>query len=98
LGQTAVAIHALERCETVTCKLAMDDLDFPQEGEGSEQTDVPFALGLPIDNLGGGGNAAEPYIGIRPILPWVVGRGRHENLSGVISWLTFLRAEQLTPG
>ena len=27
LGQTAVAIHALERCETVTCKLAMDDLD-----------------------------------------------------------------------
>src|ERR1700736_3521232 len=26
------------------------------------------------------------------------GRGRHENLSGAISWLTFLRAEQLTPG
>jgi hypothetical protein len=24
------------------------------------------------------------------------GRGRHENLSGAISWLTFLRAEQLT--
>ena len=27
LGQTAVAIHALERCETGTCKLAMDGLD-----------------------------------------------------------------------
>jgi hypothetical protein len=27
LGQTAVAIHALERCETVTCELAMDGLD-----------------------------------------------------------------------
>src|SRR3984893_12532295 len=26
------------------------------------------------------------------------GRGRHENLSGAISWLTFLRAEQLTSG
>ena len=26
LGQTAVAIHALERCETVTCKLAMGGL------------------------------------------------------------------------
>ncbi len=26
------------------------------------------------------------------------GRGRHENLSGAISWLTFLRAEQLTRG
>ena len=28
LEQTAVAIHALERCETVTCKLAMDGLIF----------------------------------------------------------------------
>jgi hypothetical protein len=27
LGQTAVAIHALERGETVTCELAMDGLD-----------------------------------------------------------------------
>ena len=27
LGQTAVAIHALERCETVACELAMDGLD-----------------------------------------------------------------------
>src|ERR1700720_4268331 len=26
------------------------------------------------------------------------GHGRYENLSGAISWLTFLRAEQLTPG
>jgi hypothetical protein len=26
------------------------------------------------------------------------GRNRHENLSGAISWLTFLRAEQRTPG
>jgi hypothetical protein len=30
--------------------------------EGSEQTDVPFALGLPFDNFGEGGNAAEPDI------------------------------------
>jgi hypothetical protein len=30
-------------------------------------TDVPFALGLPFDNLGEGGNAAEPDIVIRPI-------------------------------
>jgi hypothetical protein len=26
------------------------------------------------------------------------GRDRYENLFGAISWLTFLRAEQLTPG
>ena len=32
----------------------------PQEGEGSDQTDVPFALSLPFDNFGEGGNAAEP--------------------------------------
>jgi hypothetical protein len=32
---------------------------------GSEPTDVPFALGLPFDNLGEGGNAAEPDIVIR---------------------------------
>jgi hypothetical protein len=38
---------------------------------GGEQTDVPFALGLPFDNLGEGGNAAEPEIAIRPIPgPW----------------------------
>jgi hypothetical protein len=29
---------------------------------GSKPTDVPFALGLPFDNLGEGGNAAEPDI------------------------------------
>ena len=38
----------------------------PQEGEGSEQTDVPFALGLPFDNLGEGGNAAEPESSFDP--------------------------------
>jgi hypothetical protein len=32
---------------------------------GSEPTDVPFALSLPFDNLGEGGNAAEPDIVIR---------------------------------
>jgi hypothetical protein len=55
----------------------------PQEGEGSEQTDVPFALGLPLDNLGG--NAAEPDIVIRPI-PWGLGDGGEESirLSGFI--------------
>jgi hypothetical protein len=26
------------------------------------------------------------------------GRGRHENLTGAISWLTFSRTEQLTSG
>lgn len=39
----------------------------PQEDEGSEQTHVPFALSLPFDNFGEGGNAAEPDIVIRPI-------------------------------
>ncbi len=38
-----------------------------QEGEGSEQADVPFALGLTLGDLGEGGNAAEPDIVIRPI-------------------------------
>jgi hypothetical protein len=33
-----------------------------QEGRWSEQTDVPFALDLPFDNFGKGGNAAEPDI------------------------------------
>ena len=33
-----------------------------QEGEGSEQADVPFALGLTLGNLGEGGNAAEPDV------------------------------------
>jgi hypothetical protein len=33
-----------------------------QEGEGSEQADVPFALGLTRGNLGEGGNAAEPDV------------------------------------
>jgi hypothetical protein len=51
----------------------------PQEGEGSEQTDVPFALGLPFDNLGGGGYAAEPDIVIRPIL-WGLGDGSEESI------------------
>jgi hypothetical protein len=33
-----------------------------QEGEGSEQADVPFALGLTLGNPGEGCNAAEPYV------------------------------------
>jgi hypothetical protein len=49
----------------------------PQEGEGSEQTDVLFALGLPFDNLGDGGNAAEPDMVIRPI-PLGLGDGGEE--------------------
>jgi hypothetical protein len=46
---------------------------------------VPFALGLPVDNLGDGGNAAEPDIVIRPI-PRGLGDGGEESirLSGFI--------------
>jgi hypothetical protein len=33
-----------------------------QEGEGSEQADVPFALGPKLCDLGEGGNAAEPDV------------------------------------
>jgi hypothetical protein len=33
-----------------------------QEGEGSEQADVPFAMGLTRGNLGEGGNAVEPDV------------------------------------
>jgi hypothetical protein len=40
---------------------------------------VPFALGLPFDNLGEGGNAAEPDIVIRPI-PWGLGDGGEESI------------------
>src|SRR6202030_3335282 len=33
-----------------------------QEGDGSQQADVPFALGLTLGNLGEGANAAEPDV------------------------------------
>ena len=33
-----------------------------QEGEGSEQTNVPFALGLALGDLGEGGDTAEPDV------------------------------------
>jgi hypothetical protein len=61
LGQTAVAIHALERCETVTCKLAIDltvrwlvseievDHDF-----GIDQTRAGRSAGSPRDARGFG--------------------------------------------
>ena len=39
-----------------------------QEGEGSEQADVPFALGLTLGNLGEGGNARRA--GCRRSIPW----------------------------
>ena len=32
------------------------------EGEGSQQADVPFALGLTLSNLGEGSNTAEPDV------------------------------------
>jgi len=57
LGQMAVAIHALERCETVTCKLAMDDLDLTVRWLVSEiEVDHDFG----IDRTRAGRSAGSP--------------------------------------
>src|ERR1700730_2135368 len=54
-----------------------------QEGEGSEQADVPFTLGFTLGNPGEGCNAAEPYV-VDPS-PGLGDCSRASRLSGLIA-------------
>ena len=55
-----------------------------QEGEGSEQADVPFTLGFTLGNPGEGCNAAEPDV-VDPSPALAIAVSRASRLSGLIA-------------
>ena len=55
-----------------------------QEGEGSEQADVPFTLGFTLGNPGEGCNAAEPDV-VDPSPALAIAVSRASRLAGFIA-------------